>query len=152
MTTEFFVGIFFCLLLVLPAAEDFRTGLISDGKTMLLAAGGILHWLFWGSVGDLAAAGIVFLFFGLLYFGVRGAMGSADVLLAGAISLWLSAPSSVVFVWLSFFLGGIFGGLLILFHVKHIRDGVPFAPFLCAAGAVSYFFGDLLWQGWLLFF
>lgn len=152
MTAETGFGIFFCMLLALPAIEDIRRGLISDWETMLLAAFGVLRWLFWGRAEDLAAAGIVFLLFGFLYKAVRGAMGSGDVWLAGAIALWLSPVSSAVFVWLSFIMGGLFGVFLLLFHVKQWRDGVPFAPFLCLSGGVSYFWGESLWDAWLLFF
>ncbi len=149
MMTESVFGLLFCLLLWLPAKEDWDTGCISDGKTLLLAAFGFLHWLFTGTLASLSAAVLVFLFFGLLFFLFRGAMGSGDVFLAGAISLWLPAEASAVFVWLSFLLGAAIGLLLILFHVKQFSDGLCFAPFLCAAGAISYFGGEWLWTRWL---
>ena len=152
MTAEGAFGIFFCVLLFLPAIEDSKTGYISDWKTMLLAAFGCLHWFFFGQMTDLIASGLVFLFFGILFWMFRGAMGSGDVFLAAAISLWLTPPASVVFVWLSFFLGGFSGLLLILFHVKQFRGALSFAPFLCASGGFSYFWGNWLWSEWLLLF
>ena len=152
MTIEPAAGLLFCVLLWFPAKEDWDTGLISDGKTGLLAAFGCLHWIWTGTFASLLAAVLVFLFFGILYFLFRGAMGSGDIFLAGTISLWLAPEASAVFVWLSFLLGAVCALLLILFHVKQFSDGLCFAPFLCAAGAISYFWGEWLWDRWLGFF
>lgn len=152
MTTELAAGLLFCVLLWFPAKEDWDTGYISDRKTLLLAAFGFLYWLWTGTFASLWATVLVFLFFGILFFLFRGAMGSGDIFLAGAISLWLSPEASAVFVWLSFLLGAIGALVLILFHVKQFSDSLCFAPFLCAAGAISYFIGEWLWDRWLGFF
>ncbi len=152
MTTEVAAGLLFCVLLWLPAKEDWTTGFISDWQTGLLAAFGFLYWIWTGTPASLWAAVLVFLFFGTLFFLFRGAMGSGDIFLAGAISLWLSPEASAVFVWLSFLLGAAGALLLILFHMKQFSDGLCFAPFMCTAGAISYFWGERLWDGWLGFF
>lgn len=140
-------GLVFEALLVFPAAEDWRTGYISDAWSLVLFAGGAAHWLLLGRAEDLAtAAGIFILFFALAR--LRAA-GEGDAYLAGAAALWLSWEEAAVFLWGAFVLGGLAGAVLVAAGGKRLSEGVPFAPCVAAAGGIAYGAGDALFAAWL---
>lgn len=74
-------------------------------------------------------------------------MGVGDVLLIFIFSLMTGFPNSLVMVFLSFVIGGIFSSLLLLVRLKKLGQTIPFGPFLSMATLITLFFGN-----WLLDF
>lgn len=144
-------GIFW-LLLAGPAIEDGKTSYISDKWSAAIAAGGAAHWMTQGQFSDLWGAVIVIAVMGGLFLAVPGGMGAGDVLLSGAISLWLTVPGCVLFLILSFLTGGAAGAALLLSGRKGMKEGIPFGPFLCAGGGAAYAWGGQIVPWWLSLF
>ena len=75
----------------------------------------------------------------------REALGSGDVLLSSALGLFLGWHSSLLFIYISFLLGGLVGIIVLVFTSKKSNDTLPFGPILIAAASIVFFFGDRLW-------
>lgn len=159
--------IVFVLLLIL-AVIDFKHMIIPDSITIGLAIlgmgiAGITQWVqgfgaFQGSFlrhyaivfglrGDIWMNHFVAALVGLLFFGgiivlSRGrAMGWGDFKLAGALGLVFGWPDIALVLMLSFVIGSIISIGLMVRGRKHMRDAVPFGPFLVAGAATVFFFG-----------
>lgn len=145
---EVWEGLVFLTLLLFPAMEDGETGYISDGWSLCIGAAGILRMGISGSdpVWGGAAAGF---FLAGLYLWKPESLGEGDVWLGTAIGMWLTAGASLVFLWLSFVLGGLWGGTCLLMGWKRRADRIPFGPFLCVGGGAAYLFGEraAVWYG-----
>lgn len=88
-------------------------------------------------------------FFGLLVTLSRGrGMGLGDVKLMLASGLILGWPDIALSTILSFVIGGIFGGFLLLMKRGTLKDRVPFAPFLVLGFFLTVFFGFAIVQGY----
>lgn len=76
-------------------------------------------------------------------------MGEADLIFASIIGLWVGFPAIIVAIMLSFILGGLVGGWLILQGKKKRTDTIGFLPFLAAGGLFAFFFADSIisWYG-----
>lgn len=146
-------------ILLLASLIDKRLRIIPDELSALLGIAGILsvfyeinlvgpYFLLFGSVpspwlnhllGLAVAAG----FLGLVFLITQGrGMGFGDVKLGAVLGLILGWPGSLVFLVLSFLLGGLVGILLILFRQKEMRSSVPFGPFLSLGFLMLFFFGQ----------
>lgn len=155
----------FVLLLAL-AVIDLRHMIIPDfitaslaaigvalvGVTQLLGGFGLLHGSFMGHyamilgfresivANHLFAAFIGLAFFGLIIGLSRGrAMGWGDLKLAGVLGIIFGWPDTMLVFMLSFIVGAIVSLFLMARGRKHMRDAVPFGPFL-VIGAASVFF------------
>ena len=85
-------------------------------------------------LGALIGAGI---FYGLgllalLIFKKEG-MGFGDVKLMGAIGFMFGIKYTLVITLVSFFLGAIIGGILLIFKKKELDGYIPFGPFIVIA-------------------
>jgi len=69
-------------------------------------------------------------------------MGMGDVKLAAFIGLVVGSPSILIALFVSFVVGGLAAGWLLLSGAKGRRDPVPFAPFLVAGGMVAMLYGE----------
>lgn len=126
------------------------------------AVGGILLATSCILVGDYAAllrAGIGLAAMGLGYLALsllwKGGMGRGDVKLAGVLGLYLGFSgwgSLAVGAISAFFLGGIFGVVLILLHKTTRKSGIPFGPWMVLGAWVGILFGNLIWAGYLSVF
>ncbi len=88
-------------------------------------------------------------FFALLVALSRGrGMGVGDVKLMLASGLILGWPDIALSTAISFVLGGLFGGLLILIKQKTMKDMIPFAPFLVLGFFLTVFFGFAIVKGY----
>lgn len=140
----------FTSLLLFPAMEDLETGYISDGWSGALAVGGLAaQWSLGGDIslwGMVMAVGLV----GGLFLCCQGAVGEGDIWLAGGIGCWLNGWDALLFLWLAFVLGGLMG-MYRLCRGGALSEEMAFAPFLCAAGGVTYGAGDALWAWYVQF-
>lgn len=160
----------FVLLLVL-AVIDFRHMIIPDAVNVALALlgvviAGITQWvqgfgLFQGSfllhyaalfglrdsiwTNHLIAAIVGLVFFGGIIAVSRGrAMGWGDFKLAGALGILFGWPDIALVIALSFVIGSIVSVGLMIRGRKHMKDAVPFGPFLVLGSATVFFFGHQL--------
>jgi leader peptidase (prepilin peptidase)/N-methyltransferase len=85
----------------------------------------------------------------------KGGMGLGDVKLAGVLGLYLGysgwgalAVGSIG----AYFLGGIFGLVLILLHKTTRKSGIPFGPWMVLGAWVGILFGNLIWTDYLSVF
>lgn len=93
------------------------------------------------------------MFFALLSVASRGqGMGFGDVKLALASGLLLGWPDAALMVILSFLVGGIFGGYLLITKRLGMKDRVPFAPFFVLGIAGTFFFGEFILGGYFALF
>lgn len=94
-----------------------------------------------GLIGGSAA--FVF-FFSLSYFSKETWMGMGDAYLAFLVGLVSGWPLILPVLIMSFFIGALFGIILILLKKKTMKSQVPFGPFLIAGLILSIFFGNYL--------
>lgn len=128
------------LLLLLGVSFLWKVGEAASGGWSVLASSGVAA----------AAASGGFL---AVYLASRGAwMGFGDVKLAFVMGVILGWPLVLAALFLSFLLGGIAGGALILFGKKRMGSEVPFAPFLVLSTVIAYQWGGALlsWYAGLL--
>lgn len=157
----------FVLLLIL-AVIDFKHMIIPDSVNIALgllgvAIAGVNQWmhgfdLFQGSFlrhyaaifglrGDiwmnhLFAALLGLVFFGTIIVASRGrAMGWGDFKLVGALGLVFGWPDILLVLAFSFIIGSVVSIGLMIRGRKHMRDAVPFGPFLVAGSTTVFFFG-----------
>ena len=112
--------------------------------------------------GDYAAllrAGIGLTAMAIGYFALallwKGGMGLGDVKLAGVLGLYLGYSgwgALAVGSLGAFFLGGIFGLVLVLLRKTTRKSGIPFGPWMVLGAWVGILFGNLIWTGYLSVF
>lgn len=140
-------------LLVFIFVYDFRHSIIPDVIVYSAIAISILHRLFNGDLVLALISGILFsLFFLLIFLISKGKwMGFGDVKLALLMGIVLSFPSILVAFFMSFFVGGIVGAVLIIKKKKGMRSEIPFAPFLVLGTFIALFFGELIIDWYMSF-
>jgi prepilin signal peptidase PulO-like enzyme (type II secretory pathway) len=84
-------------------------------------------------LGAVIAAGI---FYALVYFSKETWMGMGDVWLAGIAGAAVGLPALLLLFTLSFSVGALVGGILMLAGRRGMKSQVPFAPFL-AVGTLA---------------
>ncbi len=99
------------------------------------------------------AAAFGILFFGTIIYVTRGrGMGMGDLKLAAALGLLLGWPDILVAILLSFMLGASYSIFKIVFGGLHLKDAVPFGPFIVLGVIVTLFWGaDILRAYFTLF-
>lgn len=111
--------------------------LFSDWSNSL-AGGGILEGATYS--GTLAAF-LAFLFFFLLASKSKEKwMGMGDALLVILLGLILGWPEILLALFAAFFIGSIYGIIMIGLKKKKMKSQVPFAPFLIAGSFITLFF------------
>lgn len=126
------------LLAALPFAAAAAVLWSSDLREPVWTVGNRLTSL---ALDALAAGGlglVIFLVFALLS---RGGMGGGDVKLAGVIGIWVGLQALAASLMVAVLLGGIVAILLLVSRSLQRKDAMPFAPFLCAGGAVGLVWG-----------
>jgi prepilin signal peptidase PulO-like enzyme (type II secretory pathway) len=69
-------------------------------------------------------------------------MGFGDFYLSILIGIFLSWPKVLVALFLAFFIGAIFGLILIFLKKKTLKSKIPFAPFLIFSTFFTFFSGE----------
>ena len=78
--------------------------------------------------------------------------GRADIILFVIFSFYFSINNFILFIYLSFFLGAVVSGLLMLFRVVSKQALIPFAPYIVISFYLTEFFGRQIIAGyWKLF-
>lgn len=71
-------------------------------------------------------------------------MGWGDAELFCIIGLFLGVRLTLVTLFLSFIIGGVVGGILIILKVKSRKDYIPFGPFISIGAIAAILFGELI--------
>lgn len=140
------------------ALIDFDTTLLPDAMTLPLLWAGLLLSAFHLSPVPLfdavigAAAGYlvlwgVFWLFKLLT-GKEG-MGYGDFKLLGALGAWLGWQYLPLVILLSSLVGAVVGGGLLVSGLIKRDQGIPFGPYLAAAGWIALLWGSGVMSWWL---
>jgi leader peptidase (prepilin peptidase) / N-methyltransferase len=74
-------------------------------------------------------------------------MGWGDVEICLMCGLYLGLSKSILLLFLSFVVGGLMGGILILTKEKSRKDYIPFGPFIAIAAVLTMLFADKI-IGW----
>ncbi len=145
---EVLLSCFFTACLVLHTYVDYKRQILPDEVNAALALGGAFYTYFFGDVwsalqGALLATVVML----AIYWASRGGMGLGDVKLGCVLGLWLGAEQIWLCLLLAFISGGVIGILLLVCGIKTRKDAIPFGPFLCMSGWLSFFYGEkiLLW-------
>lgn len=103
----------------------------------------------------LLGLGLGFGMYLLIYLGAkavykREAFGFGDVMLMGAMGLILGWQETLLAGFLAFYIAIVFIVLMKVFGKKlHLRQEIPFGPYICLAGLVVSVYGDGLIQWYL---
>lgn len=127
---------------------DYRFELIPDECHFIILFAGIINFflnisLWWSYlIGALIGAAI---FYGLgklalLIFKKEG-MGFGDVKLMAALGFMFGIKDILVITLVSFFLGAIIGGVLLIIRKKEASSYIPFGPFIVIATIILMFIG-----------
>ena len=84
-------------------------------------------------IGVVVIGGIVF---------IAGGMGEGDIEIAAICGVFLGWQNMILTILLSFIIGGIVGGVLIILKKKTKRDAIAFGPFLFIGALISLFLGN----------
>ncbi len=99
--------------------------------------------------GIIGALGAFVFFFSLSFFSKEKWMGMGDAYLVIPLGLFLGWPKTLLALFLSFFIGSIYGIISIILRKKNLKSRIPFAPFLVAGVFVALFFYNPI-VGWYL--
>ena len=144
----------FLITLIIHIYTDCKEQLLYDEVSTVLMVSGIIYAYYFGNMWDAvqgALASVVIML--VIYWASRGGMGFGDVKLAFVLGVWLGFEQSLLCLLLAFILGGVVGVLLLLTGLKNRKDAIPFGPYLCVSGWVSFLCGKELiawyWSLWL---
>jgi len=147
--------------MIVIMAADMRYQIIPNGSVLILLIQGIIAAVFrnglicvnaiscasrsWpGLQWDvITALALTFFLFALWYLSKGNAMGFGDVKLIGAIALLVGFPLSAVGFVFAFWLGGIWGVILLIAKMRGPKSQIAFGPFIIAGYALAFFFGNL---------
>ena len=144
----------FLITLIIHIYTDCKEQLLYDEVSTVLMVSGIIYAYYFGNMWDAvqgAMASVAIML--VIYWVSRGGMGFGDVKLAFVLGVWLGFEQSLLCLLLAFILGGVVGVLLLLTGLKTRKDAIPFGPYLCVSGWVSFLCGkeliDWYWSLWL---
>jgi len=127
--------------------HDLKEMMVPDVMSNLLIIAAVIYALIvhQDTLGTIYSALVGFLPIMLLVYPSRGKwMGEGDVKIAGALAILVGWPSAVVFILLSFLLGGAFGTMVLLAKKGGLKTALPFGPFLIIAAIIALFWGEAL--------
>ncbi|MBR4958313.1 MAG: prepilin peptidase [Phascolarctobacterium sp.] len=144
----------FLITLIIHIYTDCKEQLLYDEVSTVLMVSGIIYAYYFGNMWDAvqgALAGVAIML--VIYWASRGGMGFGDVKLAFVLGVWLGFEQSLLCLLLAFVLGGVVSVILLLTGLKTRKDAIPFGPYLCVSGWVSFLCGKEIiawyWSLWL---
>ncbi len=117
--------------------EPLFLGLLATSLLLLFYSGALFTYLLGG-----VSSALFLLFLHLLTRG-RG-MGLGDVKLALFVGTIFGPKNSLVWIFTSFVVGGIFAFFLLVFNKKGLKDKIAFGPFLVLSFFITIFFARYL--------
>ncbi|WP_280769781.1 prepilin peptidase [Salipaludibacillus daqingensis] len=149
---ELLVALVFLSLLVIITVSDLETMLIPD-KILLffLVLLVILRFIepltpWWDS---LVGAGFGFILFLALAIVSKGGMGGGDIKLMGVIGFVLGFQGTILTIFLSSFIGAVFGIAAVVMKKAKRKNPIPFGPFLAIGAILSYFYHEAMFDWYI---
>lgn len=135
------------LVIVIGVIDYFTTDIYTNTIIVGLIVGiafAIISFFVEGSImiyiiGSLIGGGVISLIILL-----TNGMGWGDAELLFIIGLFLGVRLTLVTLFLSFIIGGIVGGILIILKIKSRKDYIPFGPFISIGAVISILFGEFI--------
>jgi leader peptidase (prepilin peptidase)/N-methyltransferase len=137
------VGYIFTALLIISAFIDIEEGIIPDRITYPGMIMGLL--LSFYTIGIKSAVIGLILFGGILLGAAllsRGGMGGGDIKLAAVIGAFIGYEGSVITLFLSSLMGGLWAVLLLLMGKATRKTAIRFGPFLSGAAWLVWMYGN----------
>lgn len=135
-----------CVPLFIAFSIDFRYQLIPDETHIVILILGIINFIFninmwWDYLLGAIIGGGIFWGLGLLALLIfkKEGMGFGDVKLMAALGFMFGIKYTLVITLVSFFLGAIVGGILILTKKSKADGYIPFGPFIVIATILLMF-------------
>ncbi len=147
--------------MIVIVVADMRYQIIPNGSVLVLLVQGIIAAVFrnrfvcvnavgcsslsWSGLqwDVITALVLTFFLFALWYLSKGNAMGFGDVKLIGVIALLVGFPLSAVGFVFAFWLGGIWGVVLLIAKMRGPKSQIAFGPFIIAGYALAFFFGNM---------
>lgn len=134
------------IFLVVIGLIDFDT---TDVYDMHIILASIFGFIFLG-IGYFTNHNIMPYIYGVLLGGglisliilLTGGMGWGDAEICALCGLYLGLSNTVVTLFFSFIIGGVFGALLLISKKKGGKDAIPFGPFIAIATFIAMLCGD----------
>lgn len=131
--------------------SDWRYKIIPNGAVLVIFLAGFLrtwqqsNFQFNSDFKYNAGSALVFMIIlGLLWLLSQGAwMGLGDVKLIPATSVFLGFPASLTAFLFSFWLGGLYGIILLLSGKQKLKSQIPFGPFIIMASVIAYMYSPI---------
>lgn len=89
---------------------------------------------------------------GLLYLLFLGGIGAGDIYLTSLLGFWLGYPQIILCLAIAFILGGIIGAGYILKNVANLKKRLAFAPYMCLAAILCFYWGRKILAYYQTFF
>lgn len=116
-------------------------GLYIDGTALLGLENNTLNLLDTRIYPGILSATLAFVFFfSLSFFSKEKWMGMGDAYLVILLGLVLGWPEILLALFLAFFLGAVYGIIMLTMKKKKMKSQVPFAPFLVLGTLIALFF------------
>ncbi len=145
-TVDTYIYVFMCLPLFLAFSIDFRYQLIPDETHIFLVVLGIIKLCFnlqlwWNYLLGAIIGGGIFWGLGLLALIIfkKEGMGFGDVKLMASLGFIFGIKYTLVITLVSFFLGAIIGGILLITKKSDVDSYIPFGPFIVVATILLMF-------------
>ena len=127
---------------IFGAYEDLKSSLISDSWSLSIGICGLFHAFIFSHIKySLLSFILTGVFYLIIYFLFKKGFGAGDVIFSLALSLWLNPKYILFFLWISAFSSLIFIFLYFLICKKHFKKNIPFIPFLYIGGIITYYYG-----------
>lgn len=145
LSLELAKALVFTPFLIVITYIDYDHQLILDKVLIALAVSGVIiefvHPVVgWYSIlmGSMTSGGLLLVI--ALISG--GGMGGGDIKFAAALGMWLGLQGTLLTLFLSFLIGGIAGGIILLCKLKNRKDAIPFGPYIAISAFISLLYGN----------
>jgi len=142
---ELLKGLFLGSMFIIISFIDLDHQIIPDELNLILGVAGLIYLIavqpfpfMQGIYGFLAGGGFLFLI------ALVGPMGGGDIKFMAAMGLWLGLGYTLMALLISFTIGGLISGGLLIAKVVDRKTAIPFGPFLCLASLIVMLFGNEL--------
>jgi len=146
---QFLLGAFYICVFLLVLTTDLEHHLILNAVIFPAIVVALLGAFLPGAPAPESAViggAFGFLFFWLVAWIGRGAMGAGDVKLAAFIGLVVGFPNIIIALLFSTVAGGVVAAVLVILRIKTLKSYIPYGPFLVFGGILMTFFGPLVKQ------
>ena len=140
---ELLRGLILVSLFIIISFIDLDHQIIPDGLNLLLGVIGFLYWLLVHPFPFIHGISGFFIGGGLLFIvALLGPMGGGDIKFMAAMGFWLGIGYTLMALLLSFIIGGVVSGGLLLTKVVNRKTPIPFGPFLCLGSLIVILYGS----------